>query len=94
MARVQFRLDRKGIAEILKSPQMRDAMNRAAVQVAANVRSDLPKGEEVKFTPYTTDRRAASVSARGRSVTQAERAAALIRAAQRAGLEVHERNDE
>lgn len=94
MARMEFRLDHQGIAEILRSAPMRDAMNSVAVRVAANVRRELPKSEQVDFRPYTTDRRAAAVSTFGHGVTTEERRAALIRAARAAGLEVREQSEE
>ncbi|MDG9703818.1 hypothetical protein [Streptomyces sp. DH37] len=91
--RVDFRLDYEGISEVLKSPQMRDLMNETAVTVAAAARAELPDDARIQFRPYTTDRRAARVTAFGGSVTDEEREAALIRAARAVGLEVTERSE-
>ncbi|MFJ2567875.1 hypothetical protein ACIO02_33915 [Streptomyces sp. NPDC087568] len=82
-----FRLDRKGIGEILKSDRMLDAINETAVNVAANARGRLPSKAVVTFRPNITDRQRASVT-----VTKGDQStrAALISAARAAGLEVHE----
>ncbi|MFJ5156312.1 hypothetical protein ACIQCF_33090 [Streptomyces sp. NPDC088353] len=82
-----FRLDRQGIAEILKGDRMLDAVNETAVNVAANVRGRLPARATVTFRPNITDRQRASIQVRGGD--QSTRAA-LISAARAAGLEVHE----
>lgn len=92
-ANVDFQLDPEGIAEILKSPQMRDAINGLAVQVAADARRDLSGEVRVEYRAYTTDRRAATVTSFGRAATDEEHRAALIRAARAAGLEVREQSD-
>ncbi|MEV2277875.1 hypothetical protein AB0I72_20045 [Nocardiopsis sp. NPDC049922] len=86
MALVDFELDTDGIAEVLKSPQMRDAMNGAAVRVAAATRSRVPKDERVAYRPYTTDRRAASVTV----MSSEDRSEELYQAARSTGLEVTE----
>lgn len=93
-ARVDFELDQQGIAEILRSPQMRDAINGTAVQVAAAARSGLPAEADVEYRPYTTDRRAATVTVFGHGTDEQVQASALIRAARGIGLEVTERSDE
>ncbi|MFD5468902.1 hypothetical protein [Streptomyces sp. NPDC127105] len=83
----KFKLDRKGIGEILKSDRMLDAVNETAVNVAANVRGRLPAKATVTFRPNITDRQRASVEVKeGDQSTRA----ALISAARAAGLEVHE----
>lgn len=92
-ARVDFQLDRRGIAEILKSPEMRDAINGQAVDIAARVRRDLPPDVEVQYRPYTTDRQAATVTSFGHGASDVEHRAAVIRAARSAGLEVREQSE-
>ncbi|WP_304455862.1 hypothetical protein [Nocardiopsis sp. YSL2] len=86
MALIDFELDEEGIAEVLKSPEMRDVMNGTAVQVAAATRSRVGKGERVVYKGYTTDRRAASVTV----LSSEDRSEELYQAARSAGLEVTE----
>lgn len=93
MSLVSFRLDTAGIAEVLKSAPMRDLVNGAAVQVAANARSAMPgSGGRVEFRPYTTDRQGATVAVLHPKAAewQAE-TKFLTRAAEAAGLEVNEK---
>lgn len=78
----KFRLDRRGVAEILKSAETAALMNETANAVASQA------GEGAEVEAYTTDRQAASVS------VPAERQArdgALTRAAAAVGLEVRVR---
>jgi hypothetical protein len=83
---VDFELDHDGIAEILRSPQMRDAMNGTAVAVAAAARGRVGKGEQVVYRPYTTDRQAATVIV----LSSRDRSEDLYQAARAAGLDVNE----
>lgn len=92
MALIEFRLDTAGIAEVLKSGPFRDLMNAKAIEVAANVRSQLPENAPVEFRPYTTDRQAAAVVVRHpRAAQWQDQDHILSRAARAAGLEVTER---
>lgn len=74
-----FRLNRGGVREILRSPEMAAVMNDAARQVADKI------GDEAEISEYTTDRQAASVSVPAH--LQATDGA-LTRAAASVGLEV------
>ncbi|WP_335936616.1 hypothetical protein [Streptomyces sp. PTD5-9] len=82
-----FRLDRAGIAAVLKSNEMLDAVNGLAVEVAANARTRLPPRATVTFRPHITDRQRASVIVHG---ARPSPAAVLIQSARAVGLEVHE----
>lgn len=83
---VDFELDHDGIAEILRSAQMRDAMNGTAVAVAAAARGSVGKGEQVVYRPYTTDRQAATVTV----LSSQDRSEDLYQAARSVGLDVNE----
>ena len=52
----RVKLNRKGVAELLKSQGYADAVNAAARSIASDI------GDEAEVTDYTTDRKAASVS--------------------------------
>lgn len=54
-------LDRDGIAEVLASPGVRDAVTAAAQEIAATV-SGLTGGHPVEVRGYVTDRAAAAVT--------------------------------
>jgi hypothetical protein len=89
MAEVEFRLNRAGIREVLKSDPVRELVDTAAAEVAAAVRGQLPSGAEVRVDSYTTDRAAASiVIADVRGMAWQARDGVLTRAAGSAGLEV------
>jgi len=92
MARVQFRRDSNGIAEVLRSRGVRDAIHGLAERVAGRVRALLPAGTDVVVDDYTTDRAASAVTIRDMSgrLWQA-RDGVLTRAASAEGLEVRER---
>ncbi|MFC9769682.1 hypothetical protein [Rhodococcus jostii] len=75
----KFRLDRKGVAEVLKSPAAAALINETARAVAAQA------GNGAVVSEYTTDRRAAAVSV---PAEDQARGGALTRAAAAAGLEV------
>lgn len=91
MARVDIKLNSRGIAEILKSQGVRDVVESAAASVHTNVQAALP-GADVVMDSYTTDRAAASVTIReplGRLFEA--RDGVLTGAAAAAGLEVTDR---
>ena len=78
----KFRLDRRGVGEVLKSAEAAALINETARSVASQA------GDGAEVEEYTTDRNAASVS------VPAERQArdgALTRAAAAVGLEVRVR---
>ncbi|MGB3301781.1 MAG: hypothetical protein WBA98_03745 [Gordonia sp. (in: high G+C Gram-positive bacteria)] len=85
----KFRLNRKGVAEVLRS-QCGDAVNALAEQVAAAARSEI--GDDsvpVEVNQYTTDRGAAAVVIAHPSGAELQaRGGVLTRAASSAGLEV------
>lgn len=87
MSLIEFRLDRAGIAEVLKSEPMRALVDGAAQQVAANARAALPEDGQVDVRPYTSDRQGATVLAVGHGGDPKK---ALTDAARAAGLEVTE----
>lgn len=76
-----FRLNRKGGAEVLKELSAA-AINALGQQVAAAA------GDDAVFEPYTTDRAAASVSV---PAGQQAKDGRLTRAASAAGLEVRQK---
>lgn len=89
---VDFKLDRAGIRQLLKSPRLAAVVNEQASDIARRVRAAVPDAEDVKVDHYTTDRAAASVTikdVRGR-LWQA-RDGVLTRAAAAGGLEVTEK---
>lgn len=79
MSKSTFRLNRKGVSELLKSPEYAAAINSVARDVAAEI------GDDAEISEYTTDRKAASVSVPAH--LQASDGA-LTRAAAKHGLEV------
>lgn len=85
---ISFRRDSRGLAEILKSAEMRAAIEEAATEVAAHTRARLPARAEVTTQPEVTDRQRVTVMAAGDGQSHA---ADLIAATRAAGLEVHER---
>lgn len=74
-----FRLNRKGVSEILKSPEFAAAVNEAAHGIAADI------GDGAEVSEYTTDRKAASISVPAHMQASD---GALTRAAAAYGLEV------
>ena len=78
MAANTFRLNRKGVGEILKT-EFVDEINRIATEMADDI------GDEAEVSFYTTDRGAASVTVPAE--LQATEGA-LTRAATKVGLEV------
>ncbi|MFD7046329.1 hypothetical protein [Rhodococcus jostii] len=75
----KFRLDRTGVAEVLKSAEFAAHINTVARDVASKA------GDNAEVQAYTTDRRAAAVSV---PAEDQARGGALTRAAAAAGLEV------
>ncbi len=59
MAKVTLKLDKRGIAQMLKSPAVAAVVHAAAEDVAARVDAH---GRPVEVRDYTTDRAASSVS--------------------------------
>ena len=87
MARQAFRLDRRGVGEVLKSQGTTQLINTVAAQVRDAV--DVDDDVEVTMEPYTTDRGAASVAIedpRGLELQATD--GALTRAAAKVGLDV------
>jgi hypothetical protein len=87
MSLVEFRLDRAGIAEVLKSEPMRALVDEAAGKVADGARAAAP-GADVDVQPYTSDRQGATVMVTRPGSADPEEV--LTRAARAAGLEVTE----
>lgn len=85
------RLDHAGVAEILRSSEVRDAVHGLAEEIADAARSQQP-GADIVVDDYTTDRAASSVTIREpQAMTWQVRDGILTRAAAAAGLEVTER---
>lgn len=83
-----FRLDSKGIAALLNSDEVADAVHAYAERVAANVRGARPEADVV-VDRYRTDRAAASVTVREAYARHlVVRDGLLIRQAAAEGLEV------
>ena len=88
---ISFRLDRAGVREILRGPEVRQLVDGKAAEVAANVRALLPAGTQVDVSSYTTDRAAAAVTIVDvRGMGWQARDGVLTRAAGFARLEVRE----
>lgn len=91
---VNFRLDRSGIAELLKSPEVAAPLKSLGERVAGNVRAQgLTTGDgsalPVEVSSYTTDRAAVSVTiTHAAGVAMQAKHGALTKAAAAAGLEV------
>lgn len=87
---VDFRLDAAGVREVLKGPELRQAVDGLADQIAANVKAGgLPADVVVSVRGYTTDRGSASVTVQDvRAMAWQARDGILTRAAAAAGLEV------
>lgn len=89
MAQASFRLDRRGVREILKSDAVREVVDHYAGEVAANVQVLIPSGTQVQVYSYTTDRAAASIVVEDiRAMGWQARDGIMTRAAGFAGLEV------
>ena len=84
-----FTRDSEGIAEILTSQPLGDAVASYADAIAARIQTEHPDAEVV-VDRYTTDRAAASVTVRDlRARLWQVRDGLLTRAAADVGLEVH-----
>ncbi|QLF83988.1 hypothetical protein SEA_UPYO_9 [Gordonia phage Upyo] len=82
-----FKLDRRGVGELLKGP-LGAAANAAAEQIASSIRADHPD-LEVDVEAYTTDRGAASVMVKDSRARELQvREGLLTKAAAAVGLEV------
>jgi hypothetical protein len=84
-----FRLDSRGVREVLHGPEIRSAVDGLAGAIAAHVRPQVPAGTRVSVRGYTTDRGAASVTVEDvRGMAWQARDGILTRAAGEVGLEV------
>ncbi|MFI5685903.1 hypothetical protein [Streptomyces sp. NPDC051636] len=84
-----FRLDTRGVREVLNSAELRSAVDGLAGAIAAHVRPNVPTGTVVSVRAYTTDRGAASVTVEDvRAMAWQARDGILTRAAGEVGLEV------
>jgi hypothetical protein len=89
---VTFKMDKAGIAEVLKSEGMRAMVDEAAEKIAAHAQSSVPANVQVGIQSYVTDRAAASVAIEDAAgmVYQAEHGT-LTRAAKTIGADVTEK---
>ncbi|UAJ16187.1 hypothetical protein SEA_MALIBO_10 [Gordonia phage Malibo] len=86
-----FRLNRRGVSELLKT-QAGEVVNEAAEQIRAQVAGLVDDDIEVTVQPYTTDRGAAAVTiADPQGMELQATTGALTRAAAQVGLEVTSR---
>ncbi|WP_330339413.1 hypothetical protein [Streptomyces sp. NBC_00557] len=84
-----FRLDSRGVRQVLKSEELSRTVNGLAGAIAAHVRPHVPQGTVVSVHAYTTDRGAASVTVEDvRAMSWQARDGILTRAAGEVGLEV------
>ncbi|WP_146099169.1 hypothetical protein [Nocardia nova] len=84
-----FKLNRRGVREILNSSEMSELMTSAAEQAGEAASAELEgEGIEVEVTAYSTDRAAASIAV---PVWAQAHRGALTRAAASLGLEVRPR---
>jgi hypothetical protein len=86
-----IRLDSGGIREMLRSGEVRDAIDGLAAAVASKISETTSRGDavEVRTSSYTTDRAAASVTlAHPAGLAIEAKRGTLARAAAAAGLEV------
>lgn len=89
---MDFELDRRGLATILRSQDVAEAVHQLAEEVATNVRNAEPDANDVVVDDYQTDRAASSVTVRDvRARVWQARDGLLTRAAANAGLEVRSR---
>lgn len=94
MASIDFRPDRGGLRELLKSSGLSAEVNKLAQQVARNAAHTTSQGVELPIVvdEYTTDRGAASVTiAHPAGLPTQVKYGTLTRAAAAAGLEVREK---
>ena len=96
-ARNRIRLDHAGIGEVLKSDEVREAIDALADSVADSVRSSptvTKRGiaDRVEVSSYTTDRAAAAVAiAHAAGLGMEAKHGVVTQAAGQAGLEVRSR---
>lgn len=84
-----FRLDTRGVREVLRSPEVRAMVDGVALNVQTRVRARVPPGTRVSVKRYTTDRDAASVTIEDvRAMAWQARDGVLTRAAGELGIEV------
>ncbi len=84
-----FKLDYKGVGELLKSDEIAKAVNAAAAAIAAIVDVGSVTEAQVTVREYTTDRRAAAVSiAHPAGLAIEAKYGALAKAAASVGLTV------
>lgn len=84
-----FRLDTRGVREVLKSDEVRQMVDAAALQIQVRVRAKVPQGTTVRVDRYTTDRdSAAVVIADVQAMAWQARDGVLTRSAGEAGFEV------
>jgi hypothetical protein len=85
----RFELDRRGIREVLRSPEMHQMVNEAAAGIQQRVRAKLPPATPVRVERYSTDRGAAAVViADPRGMSWQARDGVLTRSAGELGIEV------
>ena len=83
-----FRLDSRGVREVLRGEEVRQMVDGAAQDVRARVRAKLPAGTPVELRKYTTDRGAASVTiAHARGMGWQARDGVITRSVHEAGFE-------
>ncbi|MCR8574676.1 hypothetical protein ACIPXV_02780 [Streptomyces libani] len=83
-----FRLDSRGVREVLQSQEVRTVVDGLAASIADHVRGSAG-GATVVVRSYTTDRGAATVEVQDvRAMSWQARDGILTRAAGRVGLEV------
>ncbi|ATW59069.1 neck protein [Gordonia phage Gustav] len=89
MARPGFKLDRRGVSQLLKGDLGRAATD-AANKVADQIRADYPDmAADVDVEAYTTDRGAASVMVKNSGARELQvREGLMTKAAAKVGLEV------
>jgi len=84
-----FRLDARGVREVLRSQEVHELVDSVAFEVAQNVSVLVPQGTEIEVRSYTTDRGAATVVVADReAMAWQARDGILTRAASFARLEV------
>jgi hypothetical protein len=84
-----FRLDSRGVREVLKGDEVRQMVDDVALNIQVRVRARVPTGTTVKVEKYTTDRGAAAVVIADRqAMAWQARDGVLTRAAGELGIEV------
>lgn len=84
----ELKLDKEGIAEILKGAEMQAMVAASTEQIASVAKAALPQGTEVETSFYTTDRAAGNVTiADGRGMVEQAENGVLSKAALGIGAE-------